>query len=507
MNKYDGKTFTHYTVKEGLSDDFVESLMEDRSGNIWVGTANGLNMMIKQNEGAVPTASNRYFKSYTYEDGFTGIGVNFGKTMYEDKDGTIWIGADDRLTAFRPDKETKDTMPPNLQLTGLSLFNENIAWQSLLSSKNQRSNKVDSGIVLQNGVTVHDFRFDSVSRWYGVPKNLSLAYDNNYFTIQFLGITLQSPYKVRYQYKLEGLDENWSALSARSEATYGHVPYGEYTFKVKAMNGDGYWSKELSYGIVIRPPWWRTWWATLLFALAICGVVYSAFKYRLNQIRTLHEIELERHKAAELEMQVLRAQMNPHFIFNSLSSINLFILENNKQQASEYLNKFSRLIALILQNSRESSIPLEEELEALQLYLTLESLRFENRFHFHVNVDDDIDTSLLKVPPLIIQPYAENSIWHGLMPKKGVGHLEIELYQENETLFCKITDDGIGRKKSSEIKKSNSRRKSLGMRITSDRIARLQNNGTDDYITVIDLVLPDGSPGGTEVLLKIPVLT
>lgn len=272
--------------------------------------------------------------------------------------------------------------------------------------------------MLHNGVTVHDFHYDSVSKWYGVPKNLSLAHDNNYFTIQFLGITLQSPNKVRYQYKLEGLDENWSALTNRSEATYGHVPHGEYIFKVKAMNGDGYWSNELSYSLTIRPPWWRTWWAYALFALVLTGVIYAIYRYNINRIRIQHEVELEKHKTAQLEMQALRAQMNPHFIFNSLNSINMFILENDKQRAAEYLTKFSRLMRLILENSQEPFIPIEKELEALELYLQLESLRFEERFKYKISVENDMDVTAVKVPPLIIQPFAENAIWHGLMQKK-----------------------------------------------------------------------------------------
>jgi tetratricopeptide (TPR) repeat protein len=211
-------------------------------------------------------------------------------------------------------------------------------------------------------------------------------------------------------------------------------------------------------------------------------------------------------RAVVLEMQALRAQMNPHFIFNSLNSINMFILENNKLQASGYLSKFSKLIRLILQNSQEAVIPLEKELEALQLYLELESLRFEQKFEYKISIAAEVDTGVLKVPPLIIQPYAENAIWHGLMHKKEKGHLDIEVYTENEMLFYRITDDGIGRQKAAELKsKSASAHKSMGMRITKDRLAMLQQQNKTS-VTITDLVLSDNRPGGTEVLIEMPVV-
>jgi tetratricopeptide (TPR) repeat protein len=228
----------------------------------------------------------------------------------------------------------------------------------------------------------------------------------------------------------------------------------------------------------------------------------------------LQKLESEKTKAefkqqtTELEMQALRAQMTPHFIFNSLNSINRFILQNNKAEASEYLTKFSRLVRLILQNSQSALIPLESELESLQLYLELEAVRFDHHFEFNIKVDDDLETDIIKVPPLIIQPYAENAIWHGLMHKEEKGHLNIELYQEEDILCCKITDDGIGRKKAAELKsKSNSTHKSMGMQITASRIEILQQKKQlDTYIKITDLILADGSAGGTEVILKIPIM-
>ena len=225
---------------------------------------------------------------------------------------------------------------------------------------------------------------------------------------------------------------------------------------------------------------------------------------RLESERTKSKLQ---QKASELEMQALRAQMNPHFVFNSLSSINRFILQNNRNQASEYLTKFSKLIRLILQNSQVSLIPLESELESLGLYLELEAVRFEHHFTYKIVVNNQLDVTALKVPPLVIQPYAENAIWHGLMHKEDKGTLTIELFEETEMLCCKITDDGIGRKMAQQKKsKSANSHKSMGMRITAERISLLQRQtNLMTSITINDLVLPDGNAGGTEVFLKLPL--
>lgn len=210
----------------------------------------------------------------------------------------------------------------------------------------------------------------------------------------------------------------------------------------------------------------------------------------------------------ELEMQVLRTQMNPHFIFNSLNSINRFILRNNKTQASEYLTKFSMLVRMILQNSRNKFISLEKELESLDLYLSLEALRFDDHFSYKINIQDEVDVSELNVLPLIIQPFAENAVWHGLMNKKEKGHLQIDVLVENDYLCLKIRDDGIGRAKAALLEgKSVLGHKSMGLEITSQRIARLQGSNVKESPVIInDLVDADGNPCGTEVLIQLPVI-
>lgn len=232
-----------------------------------------------------------------------------------------------------------------------------------------------------------------------------------------------------------------------------------------------------------------------------------------NDLR-LQKLESEKakaellHQKAALEMQALRTQMNPHFIFNSLNSINRFILQNNRLRASEYLTKFSRLIRMILQNSQCPLISLESELEALNLYLELEALRFAYHFDYKVSTTDDLDVSVLKVPPLIIQPFVENAIWHGLMHKEETGQLDVEIWQEGKRLCCKVTDNGIGRKQSTSLKsKTATLHQSMGLEITAHRIALIQSVMVKESpILINDLIDPEGKAAGTEVILQLPLI-
>ena len=225
------------------------------------------------------------------------------------------------------------------------------------------------------------------------------------------------------------------------------------------------------------------------------------------------QAELQR-QAVELEMQALRAQMNPHFIFNCLSSINRFILKNESKAASNYLTRFSRLIRMVLINSQKPMIALEEELEMLRLYLDMERLRFKDSFDYVISFKNAIDAETVLIPPLILQPICENALWHGLMHKEGQGHLAIDLSMEGNVLQCMIADDGIGREKAAEMKsKSAEKEKSMGLQITAQRLALInQNNNVQTFYKIEDIIdenaRPDdpvgrGNIAGTRVTLKI----
>ena len=210
-------------------------------------------------------------------------------------------------------------------------------------------------------------------------------------------------------------------------------------------------------------------------------------------------------KTTELEMQALRAQMNPHFIFNCLNSINRFIFKNETRVASDYLTRFSRLIRMVLLHSQKKIVPLEDELEMLKLYLDMERLRFKNAFDYHITTTNAIENSTVFIPPLLLQPFCENAIWHGLMHKDGPGHLHIELNEDHGILHCSISDDGVGREKAEAFKsKSAEKEKSLGLKITKERLSLL-NQGTTGgtFYKIEDVRNEKGEVSGTRVQLKI----
>ncbi len=282
VSMYDGESFTYFTEKEGLLSNYIYSILEDKNGNIWFGTKYGLCKLSENKKlNTVFNKSNEYrpiiFKNFTYEDGFLGIGCR-QNAICEDKTGVIWIGADDRLTAYNPMGDVPDTIPPNIQVTGIELFSSNIAWAYLEQKK-------ENDIILESGVKINNFEFDSISRWYDLPENLSLPYNNNYLTFNFIGITQKQSKKVEYRYKLDGIDNNWNALTELNEATYNNLPHGKYSFKIKAVNSEGFWSNEYSYSFTIRPPFWKTWWFYTLEVLLAISLIFLFVKIRERKLR------------------------------------------------------------------------------------------------------------------------------------------------------------------------------------------------------------------------------
>ncbi|MBO9730792.1 MAG: tetratricopeptide repeat protein [Chitinophaga sp.] len=238
-----------------------------------------------------------------------------------------------------------------------------------------------------------------------------------------------------------------------------------------------------------------------LAAFLLMAVVGGFFYIRHRNLQA-------KKQTLQLELRSLRSQMNPHFIFNSLSSIHRYIWSNNQEEASDYLTKFSRLMRLILDNTQHTFVTLNKELESLRLYLDLESLRCNGIFDYSFNIDPDINDEEVLIPPMILQPYVENAIWHGLVHKlpEEKGLLTIDIVLKNRSLVCTITDNGIGRKKAMEIKDRKGRlHNSVGMKVTEGRIDLIRKiNNKDARVMVTDLEDEQGQGIGTKVTIVLP---
>lgn len=434
--------------------------------------------------------------------------------IHRDKGGRIWIGGDDGLYLLNPnaDKLQWFDFRDNIQnkpfnsnavleaadgrmyiggLNGLNYFDP-----ALLKHREEKLNVIIAAVTVNQD--------DSLLTETAAP--LTLDWTQNSVEIQYLTPYFRNPGKLMYRYRLSGLDDAWTDNARNSRVRFTSLLPGSYTFSVAASLDGLTWSetaKPLSF--VILRPWWKTWWFTAALLLAVSGLAYWLFKRRLWAIK--RQTALREHMA-ELEMRALRAQMNPHFIFNCLNSINRYIVKSDNATASLYLTRFAKLIRLILDNSNSKKVLLSNELEALKLYIEMERIRFDNQFDYQFILGEDVHPDSIEVPSLIIQPYVENAIWHGLLHKESHGSLWIRIRMLDEcTLECMVEDNGVGRGKAAEFRsKSATGKKSLGMKLTEDRIAVLnQYARTNASVAIVDLVDDHGQAAGTRVIVKIPV--
>jgi ligand-binding sensor domain-containing protein/serine phosphatase RsbU (regulator of sigma subunit) len=292
--RYDGKSFTNFTEKEGLSNNAVLNMMQDVDGNIWFGTRKGLSKvtpihlakLVEKNDSYNPIKE-AFFYNYGYNDGFLGLNCRRNSVLQDSK-GRIWWGTD-VLTCYDPKGNIADTTAPLVNLTSIKLFGEEIAWANLNAVYTDSTGKEiikgkTNDTLLSNGILLKDIKFDGLTKWYNLPEHLSLPYNNNNLTFNFIGVHMQSRNHIKYQYKLEGIDPDWSSITNRTEAPYGNLPSGDYIFKIKAMNQSGVWSEPFEYKFIVRPPWWQTWWFRVLVGLIIIGSIFYFIKSREKKL-------------------------------------------------------------------------------------------------------------------------------------------------------------------------------------------------------------------------------
>jgi ligand-binding sensor domain-containing protein len=338
-----------------------------------------------------------------------------------------------------------------------------------------------------------------------LDKNSSLPHNLNSISFSFVGINYQSISKIKYQYRLKGLDEEWHTTQ-ETEISFPFLPPNRYEFELRTINDDNkVTSLTVVQKFIIRQPFWKTGWFILLVILSLLAGGYFIY---LNRIKTIEQNNLTQHEINQYRQQALSKQMNPHFLFNSLNSIQYYIVKNDRISSSRYLSKFATLMRVILNNSQNQAISLDDEMSALQLYLELESMRFKDQFEFTIEVDPQINRISTLIPPFIIQPFIENAIWHGLMNRAENGLLKIKIIKEEFALQCIVEDNGVGRKRAAEIVKSNPFHKtSKGISITETRLRLINKKGIiQDPVTYTDLYDQNGIPEGTRVEIHIPIM-
>lgn len=409
-------------------------------------------------------------KNYSESHGFPSGKINDVLVHHD----TVWIATENGVCFFNAKKSGSDFPPPSLVLEEMLVNGQPVNW----------------------------------------TQSLSLGYESNNIRIRFTGISFFSNGAVTYRYKLEGAEEKWNTTTSR-DVEYPALTPGKYRFLVMAANADGEWTKTpLQIDFEITPPFWKTWWFRLLLILFSLAIFLVVARYRFAQQKQKHEFQkknlmLEKEKAEfeieninyekqliELEQQALRLQMNPHFIFNAITAIQGLYAGNKTTAAKEYLVRFSRLLRTLFDTARVPVVPLSKEIELVTDYIELSNPRLDHTISYTIDIQEGIIPEHTGIAPMLIQPFIENALLHGLLPLKREGHISLTVRKQDEMLIFMIEDNGVGRQESPPHRLGQPH----GLSITRQRIDllnRFENKAGN--LVIEDLKDNEGKPRGTRV--------
>jgi hypothetical protein len=450
-----GKAGVSINESKGLSSNICKTLFL-QNNFLWVGTNKGLNKIDLSDK-------NYTILKFSSSDGLPSDVIN---AIYVE-DSTVYVGSPAGLTYFNENKISTTS------LCNLQLLNVSIA--------------------------------DAKQK---ISDSYQLSYKNNNISFEYIGISFKSGGDIAYHYKLKGLDNEWKE-TRQTNLNYPSLASGDYELQLYAENKFGVKSKTIKINFSISTPFWKTWWfyaSLLIIAILITIALVNRRGKKLRQ--KLEEKNSFQKQFAALEQQALQAQMNPHFIFNCLNSIQQYILTNDKEKANQYLTGFATLIRQTLDNSGKKTITVADEVQYISHYLEMEEMRFGDNFNYSITIDDAIQADYIDMPAMLLQPYIENSLRHGLRYKEdGYGKLDISFLKAGNMLQCIIIDNGIGREKASYFKSlQHIEYQSKGMSLTQKRVDLLnQANENKIVIEVIDIKDEFNQAAGTKVIVNIPI--
>ncbi len=454
---FNGMQLRPIDLHPSFSANFINFITLEGSKYLWVGTNYGIFEIDLLVFGSSPSSG---IIHHTTSDGLKSVETNLN-AAYVDHEGKIWMGTGNGMIKFDRSRRTKNQKVtlPVVKINEVQLFLRKTDWSKY-------SEDVDPYTLL--------------------PKNVSVSHRKNYFTFFFNAKSISRPKELRYRIKLEGFDPEWSPVLKQESFTYTNLPYGTFKFQVIASIDGKNWSVPSEFTFTIQKPYYLQWWFFGLCGLAALTILFLIWKWRsrIHERKRVTESLVYKSRLLALEQQSLNASMNRHFIFNALNSIQYYINTNDKLAANRYLTSFAKLIRKNLDSSSSgnSLVTLRDELERLELYISLEHMRFQNKFSYSINIAPEVDTESIKVPPMFLQPFVENSIWHGILPMEESGNISIQIGKnaKNHLQFI-IEDNGIGVDVSLERKSEHSH-VSKGMILTSGRIDVLKKVTKQNFV-------------------------
>jgi hypothetical protein len=452
----DGRLLYNLTEKDGLSSNICRTIFI-AGKDVWVGTDNGISR-IRQD------GNHFQVTKYTDADGLSSAIVN---TIYVEKN-IVYVGTTNGLTYF------------NI---------EDISTSSFCKLR-------VTAIKATDRVWTYD------------TSGLVLPHHKNSIRVEYVGISYRSAGNILYRYRLKGLSDVWQT-TRETFLSYPTLPSGKYTLEIVATNKFGIQSEPLQIVFTVEKLFWEKTWVIIVLTVVSGCTIWFFVAMRIRAIRMQNKEKLStNNRIAELEQMALKAQMNPHFIFNSLNSIQKYVIDKDIIGANKFITDFSRLIRFTLEMSAQSKISIDEEVKYLDTYLQLEKARFGNVFGYRIEVDPAIDRSTYCIPPMILQPYIENSIRHGVRYlERNTGKINIHFIKNDNYLVCTIEDNGIGRKQAQQYKSLMPvEYQSRGMTLTARRLEMMnKTQAVPIVIEIEDLATNDQQPAGTRVAIYFPL--
>jgi len=472
-----------------LSSKNIYLLQFDRAGNLWVGTENGVDKISFDKQEFMVKSIEHFGKN----EGFLGIETCQDAAIC-DRAGNLWFGTMNGLTKYTPSNRKFSGSVPILHFENTALF------YKPLSETNYSKWADASG---------------------GIREGLELPWNQNHLSFEFRAIDLNRPDAVQYRWKLDGsANANWSPLSPQRSVNFAGLPPGQYTFQVQATSDGETFTEPLKASFSIKNPFWQNGWFQFAAGFSLLGLIFLFAKNRIRHVRKTEQakrekLEMQNH-LLQLEQKALQLQMNPHFIFNALNSIQSLVSSGDAASARQELNAFAKLMRSILNNSRRPTILLQEEADTLEQYLRIEQFCQQNKFDFFIQLPENVDAAEVELPPMLLQPFVENAVVHGVSHLKYKGEIEVEFRfvtsslppaggEGSGLLECHIRDNGVGREKAAMLRQERTPgHASVAVEVTRERLEALKNGQTYEALEYSDLTDPEGKIVGTQVIVRLP---